>query len=241
MDTIKVLIVEDEFIIAETIVDAINDFGYKALEPAINYSEALSVIENEAPDIGIFDIQLSGKKTGVDLASVVQEKYKFPFIFLTSNSDKLTLDEAKVVKPAAFLVKPFNNEELYAAIELALYNYSHQKEKEVASLNKLVKKALFIKEKETLKRLNFSDILYLKSDNVYIDIYTVQGKTYTVRASLGEYINKLDDNFLRVHRGYIVNLAFLEGIGLTTVTIQSEEIPIGSKYKAELMNVIHKG
>lgn len=241
MTLIKVLVVEDEVIIADTIVDAITDFGYEALEPAITFSEAIETIEKDMPDIGIFDIQLSGKKTGIDLANVVQDKYKFPFIFLTSNSDKLTLDGAKLVEPAAFLVKPFNNEELYAAIELALYNYSQQKIKQVNSLNKLINNALFIKEKEHFKRLNFSEIAYLKSDNVYIDIYTVKGNVYTVRAKLGEYINKLSDSFLRVHRGYIINLDFLETVGPTSVNILGEEIPVGNTFKNDLMNTFYKG
>jgi len=241
MELIKVLVVEDEVIIANTIVDTITDFGYEALEPAITFSEAIETIEKEKPDIGIFDIQLSGKKTGIDLAKVVQDKYNFPFIFLTSNSDRLTLSEAKLVNPAAFLVKPFNNEELYAAIELALYNYSHQKVKPVKSLNKLISKALFIKEKENYKRLNFDDILFLKSDNVYVDIYTVQGTIHTVRAKLGTYINKLDHNFLRIHRGYIINLTFLEAVGPVSVSLNGEEIPIGSTFKNDLMNTFHKG
>jgi len=241
MELVKVLIVEDEVIIADTIIDAITDFGYEALEPAITFSEALSTIEKQMPDIGIFDIKLSGNKTGIDLAKVVQGKYKFPFIFLTSNSDKLTLDEAKLVDPAAFLVKPFNNEELYAAIELALYNYSQQKVKQVNALNKLINNALFIKEKEHYKRLNFVDILYLKSDNVYIDIHTIKGAVYTVRAKLGEYINKLDENFLRIHRGYIVNLAFLETVSTSSVNINGEEIPVGNTFKNDLMSTFYKG
>ena len=241
MEPIKVLIVEDEMIIANTIVDAIESFEYTALEPEITFTGAIESIESEKPDIGIFDIQLSGKKTGIDLAKVVQEKYKFPFIFLTSNSDKLSLDLAKQTEPSAFLVKPFNNDELYAAIELALYNYSQQKNMEINALNRLIQNALFIKGKNGYLRVNFDDILYLKSDNVYIDIVDVNGKNHTVRSTISDYESKLNSDFLRIHRGYIINLRFLEKIDALYATIAGNQIPIGNKFKENLMKAIQKG
>lgn len=237
---IKVLVVEDEMIIADTITDAINSFGYKALEPEINYSNAIESIKRELPDIGIFDIRLSGKRTGIDLAKVVQETYKFPFIFLTSNSDKLTLDNAKLTEPAAFLVKPFNNEDLFAAIELALHNYSQQKEKQVKAINSLLKKAIFIKEKDGLTRVNLDDIVYIKSDNVYIEFRTKEGQKYIVRSTLSEYETKLNCNFLRIHRSYIINLEFLERVEHSNIIIKNTRIPIGTKYRHDLMVNINK-
>ena len=68
MDKVKILVVEDEIIIADNICDTLNSLGYEALEPAINYTEAIELIENTKPDIAILDIQLSGQKTGIDLA-----------------------------------------------------------------------------------------------------------------------------------------------------------------------------
>lgn len=243
MDSVKVLIVEDEMIIANSIVDAIESFDYKAMGPEITYSGAIDAIEKEMPCIGIFDIQLSGKKTGIDLAKIVQEKYKFPFVFLTSNSDKLTLDEAKLTQPSAFLVKPFNNSELYAALELALYSHSQQseKQKEIVSFGQVIENALFVKSTNGYLRVNYDDILYLKSDNVYIDIVDVNGKTHVIRATISEYADKLGVNFLRIHRGYIVNLKYLEKLDILNATIGGHKIPIGNKYKDHLMSRIQKG
>lgn len=243
MDFVKVLIVEDEMIIANSIVDAIEGFDYKVLGPEITYSGAIERIENELPSIGIFDIKLSGKKTGIDLAKTVQEKYKFPFVFLTSNSDKLTLDEAKLTQPSAFLVKPFNTSELYAALELALYSHSQNKakKKDVVSFGQVIENALFVKTSNGYLRVNYDDIVYLKSDNVYIDIVDVNGKTHVVRATISEYANKLNANFLRIHRGYIVNLNYLEKFDVLNVTVGGHKVPIGNKYKDNLMSIIQKG
>ena len=84
MEKKKVLVVEDEIIIADNICDSLIDLGYEVTEPAINYTEAILIIEKEKPDIAILDIHLSGKKTGIDIAKKINENYNFPFIFLTS-------------------------------------------------------------------------------------------------------------------------------------------------------------
>ncbi len=101
MTKIKILVVEDEIIIADNICNTIEKLGYQALEPAINYSEALELIETQKPDLAILDIHLSGSKTGIDLAKKIKETYSFPYIFLTSNADKITINEAKKLAPPA--------------------------------------------------------------------------------------------------------------------------------------------
>jgi len=236
MEKIKVLVVEDEMIIADTIVSALEGFGYFPLEPAITYSEAVETIEKSRPDIGIFDIQLSGRKTGIDLARTVNDKYNFPFLFLTSFSDKNTLNEAKEVHPSAFLVKPFNKEELNAAIELALYNYSLQKAKPIEALNTMLDKSIFIKKGNKHIRIKLSNIMYIKSDNVYIDLYMTDGNIYTLRETISDYLNKLTSNFVKCHRSYIVNLKYVESVQKNSITVKNTEIPMSKNMKEEILN-----
>ena len=97
MEKVKILVVEDEIIIADNLCDTLEELGYETIEPALNYTEALIQIKNEQPDIAILDIELGGSKTGIDLAQKIKDEYDFPFIFLTSNSDPLTLNKAKKV------------------------------------------------------------------------------------------------------------------------------------------------
>ncbi len=75
MSKVKILVVEDEIIIADHICDTLEALGYEALEPVINYTEAIESIETEKPDIAILDIQLSGRKTGIDIAEKIRNKY----------------------------------------------------------------------------------------------------------------------------------------------------------------------
>lgn len=234
----KILVVEDEIIIADNICFTLEDLGYEALEPAINYTDAIETIENEKPDLALLDIQLSGGKTGIDLAKRIVEDYSFPFIFLTSNADLATINEAKKIRPAAYLVKPFSKDELHSSIEVALYNHAQETEK-AATENIIVKDALFLKDKGVFHKLNFNDILYLKSSHVYVEIIVAEQKNIVVRSSLSEIINKLPDYFIRVHRGFIINTNYLMQIDGTSLKIRDIIIPIGKKYHQQLLRKIN--
>jgi DNA-binding LytR/AlgR family response regulator len=238
MEKIKVLVVEDEIIIADNICDTLRGLGYRVLEPAINFTEAIEIIENDKPDIAILDVQLSGKKTGIDLAKVIVENYKFPFIFLTSNSDKITLAEAKKATPAAYLVKPFSKRELYTSIEVALYNFS-KKFKPVVNEELIIKDALFLKVKGVYQKIMFDDILYLKSEHVYLELFLTNNKTLLVRANFNNILNALNQNFIRIHRSYIINSKYLTQIENGSLKIENKTIPVGKKYRQEILNKIN--
>lgn len=233
MSKLKILVVEDEVIIADNICDTLEDLGYEVTEPAINYTEALVLIEQEKPDIAILDIQLSGRKTGIDIAKKIRESYNFPFIFLTSNADQMTINEAKEVMPPAYLIKPFTKDELYSAIEITLSNFTKKtemKEDENSSNNNI-----FVKVKGVYKRIILEEIVYLKSDHVYVEILLKSGEKLVVRKSLNEFDEALNNHFLRVHRSYIVNFKYINQVNNSTISILQEEIPIGKKYKEEVL------
>lgn len=238
MSKVKILVVEDEIIIADHICDTLDDLGYDALEPVINYTEAIEAIEKEKPDLAILDIQLSGRKTGIDIAEQIRKNYDFPFIFLTSNSDPLTVSQAKKVMPPAYLVKPFTKDELYTSIEIALYNYS-KRIGEVNDEELIIKDAFFIKEKNIFIKLKFEDILFIKSEHVYAEIQLINNQKHVIRGNLNKIITKLNKKFVRVHRSYIVNLDYLQKIDQSNIIVLNVNIPIGKKYKDDLLQKIN--
>src|SRR5215831_19490115 len=130
MSILKIGIVEDELVIARTIITTLDELGYTHCGPAINYTEAIEMLEQNKPDLLLLDIQLSGKKDGIDVAEKLNALHRIPFIFLTANSDGETIDRAKKVKPHAYIVKPFTKEELFAAIEIAFSNFSESQRPE---------------------------------------------------------------------------------------------------------------
>jgi DNA-binding LytR/AlgR family response regulator len=238
MEKIKVLVVEDEVLIADDICKALHELSYAPLDPAITYTEAIAKIESEKPDIAILDIHLSGSKTGIDLAKKIRQSYNFPFIFLTANSDNYTLNKAKEVMPNAYLIKPFSKKELYTSIEIALHNFTSQ-ERGLKNSSPTTVDSLFIKDKSNFRKIYFKDILYFKSAHVYIEIVLKNGQNIVTRSSLNEVSNKLNNNFLRVHRGFIINKQHLKEIQNNVLVIENTEIPIGSKYKVNVLKAIN--
>lgn len=116
----RILIVEDEAIIAEDIADLCRLNGYEVCGTAYSAHKALSMIKSHTPSLVLLDINLQDRIDGLEIASYLREKYHIPFIFLTSYSDKETLSQAKKTSPLGYIVKPFNKEQLYSTIELAL-------------------------------------------------------------------------------------------------------------------------
>lgn len=233
MSKIKVAVVEDEALIAIRLCGALEDLGYQVFDSVANYTEAIELISSAHPDILITDIQLSGRKSGIDLARKVREFSNIPIIFLTSHSDKETIDDARNARPNAYLIKPFNKEELYSAIEIAIMNHRPSE-----SVTKELR-FHFIKAKDSYEKVYEDDILYVKSDHVYIEIFTTSNHKYVVRKSLLEFLDELGSDFLRVHKSFILNFRHVTKVTSNSVFIGDQEFPIGKSFKSDLFEAIN--
>ena len=241
MTNLKVGIVEDELIIAENLSNILEEIGYEVTEVASTYIEALEMIETYKPDIILLDINLKGAKDGIEVAWKVKEQYNIPFIYLTANADAGTLARAKETEPAAYLIKPFNRDDLYTAIEICFYNYTKQKQERKLVDNYIVKDSIFIKEGHFFHKVKFNDILYLESDHVYVNIHTVN-KKIMVRSSMQQYLTNFDENiFLRIHRSYVINIHHITTINTETIVIGNKELPLTKACRDELMGRIKIG
>ena len=126
----KVMIVEDEGLIANDIAGQLTKSGYEVVSISSSGEEALSSLRTCAPDLVLMDIRLKGKLDGIDTAMKVRNDHDLPVIFLTSHADQETLARAKHAEPFGYLVKPFRQLNLCSAIEMALYK--HQSERALA-------------------------------------------------------------------------------------------------------------
>jgi CheY-like chemotaxis protein len=116
MPGIKVLLVEDDWIIAKEISYNLQDLGMEVVSCLDNAEEALRQIKTLVPDLVILDIDLSGEMSGIELASQLKKTGNIPFIFLTALADSQTVEKAKLAEPYAYLVKPVTPETLYSTI-----------------------------------------------------------------------------------------------------------------------------
>ncbi len=131
----KVLIVEDEPLIAENIAMHLNDTAFEVSGIAYDYEEALQLLKKGMPDIAILDINLEEEHDGIEIAEHIKRTSNIPFLFLTSYSDKATIDRVKKTGPYAYLVKPFNKNTLLASLEIALSNFNYEHNQHIPFLN----------------------------------------------------------------------------------------------------------
>jgi len=126
INQVNLLIVEDDAIIAEDIKDICETAGYQVVKTAFNAAQALLALKSFELDLILLDIHLDDDLNGIDIALFVKENYpSVPYVFLTSYSDKVTLNEARQVFPSGYITKPFNKEQLLTTIDIALFNHFH--------------------------------------------------------------------------------------------------------------------
>jgi len=123
----KILIVEDQFIEANNMRLMLKDAGYAILSLAASVTQALEVLRHESPDLVLIDIHLEGDQSGIDLAMILKSR-GLPFVYLSANSDKGTLEKAKATEPYGFLVKPLRKKDVLVMLEVAIYLHKQRTE-----------------------------------------------------------------------------------------------------------------
>lgn len=155
---IKIIIVEDEPLIAEGIALHLKNSIFSVSAIAYDADEALQLLQTKTPDIAILDINLEGGKDGIQIAEYINKACPMPFIYLTSYSDKAIMDRAKATSPSGFIVKPFNKNTLLASLEIAVSNFSqhsnnHVPQLSLGKINKFLPDPLSEREYEILQLL----------------------------------------------------------------------------------------
>lgn len=248
--TVRILIVEDNVIIADDMQSMLEEIGYEIVSSVMAYEQAVKVLAESDVDLVLIDIVLASDKTGIDLGKHIREKYNIPFVFITSNSDRSTVESAKLVKPNGYLVKPFEQQDLYTAIEIALSNFSESESgdsstafeaqsQENNSTSGILKDSIFVKKQHLYYRIPFKDIMYIKADNVYLEVYTKE-QMFLVRSPLKDYLEKLPSNsFFRSHKSYIINVEHVMAVNSKDVLIGEELIPISKDFKDFLLKAMN--
>ncbi len=239
MESLKILIVEDDATQALSLESALLSENYAPVGMARNLHQAISAIKANNPDLAIIDINLANGDNGIELARWIRQEYNMPFIFLTGlKGDKHILQEAIQTFPDQYLYKPYDRVQLYTSIELALHNFT-QKNSFLASDKEsfLMKEFIYFKDGAAYKKIRLLDIQWVVSDGNYKDIYTAQQKV-SARLNMEELFQKIPSTlFLRTHNKYIVGLKhinFAKGVHQDHLFVGEQEIPISRKYREEV-------
>ncbi|WP_020569452.1 LytR/AlgR family response regulator transcription factor [Neolewinella persica] len=237
----KILMVEDDMIIAADVSMQLTKLGYEVIGINTRGEDALNTIEGNRPDIILMDIMLTGKMNGIETAQIILEKHQVPLIFLTSNSDDATFQQASAAKPYAFISKPFQKSELERTLKLTLQRIAVEKASEPVPEStdhvSAMEDRLFIRHKDQMVKVMLTEILYAEADRNYCKIYT-ENQTFLLSVPLRNIESQLPTKiFFRVHRSFVVNLKKIDAISEhhEYLTIQSHQVPVSRRSKEEVV------
>lgn len=242
MEKTKILIVEDDMIIAANISLQLSNLGYEVTGIETKAEEAIHHALETKPDMILMDIQLKGHSSGIDAAHAIRKYLDIPLIYLTANVDDATFQKAKETHPFAFIAKPFTNLNLERTIALVEEKIS-EKRAPISVEDTFVdsqEDRIFIRNNNKLVKVMLGEILYVEADRNYCKIITTD-QSYLVVSPMNKLCEKIDSkNFIRIHRSFVVNFSKLEAVAESYVEVNGKLIPIGKQYKEDLHRMLNK-
>ena len=247
-DAVRVLIVEDESIVAMDLAAGLEHDGYTVVGIADHYEEAEALFMNNPVDIVLMDIHIHGSRDGVQTAAALMQIRQVPLIYLTAFTDAATVERVKHTHPSAYLTKPYNIENVRVAIELALRHFAEAKSMATVKVLPLhgtkneekkndkepflqLNEYIFVKQHYKFVKFRPAEILFAAAVNNYVHIQT-QSQKFLLRLSLSELIERLHHpRLVRVHRSYAVNLDRIDSFDEQSAKMETHDIPIGRNYR----------
>lgn len=175
MERIKILIVEDEPFIARNLQQILSAKKYLVSGIAYDKLSALDKLAQNETDLVLLDINLNGEFSGLEIAEKIYTFYKIPFIFITSYAGEDILSKAKHTMPSGYIVKPFEERDIYAAIEIAWFNFTQQTNSKFTfdSVNARINSPLTPKEFQVLLKLLEGKAYQEVADLHHVSINTI--------------------------------------------------------------------
>lgn len=239
-EQISVLIVEDEEIWVQTLKLILRDLGFDVVKAVSSADDALQAFSSCKYDVILLDIHLNGKRSGIELGTVVNKLYHKPFIFITSGDDQ-DIKEMAGAKPSAYLRKPINSASLYIAIQNAINNFSNNEDQH----NEDVLYSFFVKQGNRYKKINWSDVAFLSAGKNYVSVFNSVDKTdYYIRSSLQKVVQNiipksLQKNFVQVNRSEIVQLSFIHELVNDKVVTAYKNFIVSDLFSRDLKNKLN--
>jgi len=214
MSDYKVLVVEDELLVAADIQESLEILGYQVIGSVATGKGAIESVDKILPDIILMDIMLKGDMTGIEAANEIRKKHDVPIVYLTANADIATIDKAKVSLPYGYIIKPFTEKDLQTNIEIARFKFandirikmeSDQYNRFFKQSNEEKKNYLFARGEKGLEKINIQNIYFIETDNQGVLIHLPE-EEISLPKTIDKILGELPvDTFIRVNQNQIVN------------------------------------
>lgn len=232
MNSLNILIVEDDLSFALELELLVQNIGYQAQSRVDNSSKALESIMVQKPDLILMDIDINGLMSGMEIAEQIQH-LNIPILFITSYKKEDLYERSKLLRNSlGFVIKPVKKIALRSAIELAIRTIQAEQTNTETDMDS-EKKEIYVKKKNVYHKVLVEDILYIQASDNHVIIYTEDDK-FLAQTRLGDVWDLVKrTNFLKTHRSYIVNLKKVNAIDLSKnfMTIGEDTIPISRSVK----------
>lgn len=239
MIPLKILILEDNVIVANDIKNIIKKAGHKQPEVCHSYIDALRIMMEEPIDLALVDIELNEEKSGIDFVNQVNKSMPIPIVYLTSHSDDEKFKEASKTNPANYILKPFHSKGLVFQIELA-YNQFYAKVKQNDEY-------MFFPVAQGLKKIRRNDVILIEAKGYTSYIYIKDQKLPEhFSINIGELSKTFNEPlFYKISRSCIVNLDYVAEINSNIISIDNIQktvvIPANQKSKfLKSINIIRR-
>lgn len=227
--TYRILIVEDERILSQTICAMMEEMGHVVIKCVHTLAKAQEAIRMGGFDIAVLDINLKEGKEGIELGQMLHQ-LEIPFFYLTSYSDMQTVQLAKDARPGAYVVKPFTERDLFVALEMTAMNL-------VLDMDP----SIIVRKGNAYCKVYTRDIRYMKVENVYVEMHT-KDQVWLKRSTLRDLLLEIDDaDFIQTHRSYAVNSKYVSTWNGQNVLVGDVEIPISRRMAEDVrLALMHK-
>ncbi|UJH67764.1 LytR/AlgR family response regulator transcription factor [Allomuricauda sp. SCSIO 65647] len=237
----RILIVEDDMIIAANISLQLSNLGYEVIGIQSRGEEAVATAKANPPDLILMDINLKGHLNGIETARAIQQNQNIPIIYLTANTDDSTFLKAKETHPYAFISKPFNKLDLQRTIALTVEQVKDSAETNGKTQPNLqvMHDRIFVRHKGKMVKLMLRDIFYIEAERNYCNIVTNHG-CHLVVGTLKTIEKELPRaHFVRVHRSYVINISNVDVLADNHIEINKKAIPVSKSFKENLLARLH--
>lgn len=228
----KILIVEDEILIAEDIKETLNALGFKNISLAHDINTALEKIKNEHPHVVLLDIRLENEKDGIKIGAFLADHKQAEFIYVTAHSDVNMVKEILKTKPAGYITKPVKQPDLFASVSLALSKYEiSTRENPTISIKDGYKNII----------IPIRSIRYIEAEGNYLNIYCDE-KKHVIRQSLEKFLQEVNnDIFFRIHRSFAVNIQKVIRYSKKEIVMENDTVlPISRNIKDDFELFMNK-
>ena len=184
----RILIVEDEVMIAEDLAATCQSYGYDIVEPAYAPGDALNKLQNERIDLVLLDINLESDVNGIEIAHYIKENLQIPIIYITSYTDTDTIAAARDTSPMAYITKPFKRADIHATIEIALQNHRDFMDKGLPGFDKInadLADKITYREYELLQQIHLGKSNQEMAHDLHISLHTVKSHLKNCYRKLG--------------------------------------------------------